>query len=180
MAGLNKKEIEDRGARRRSGIMAGLNKKEIEDRDRMLDELREARDAVKVAAEDADAEIQKSFEVLRAAVDAHNEAVEAAFAPVKEAVDAYNETLDAIRSFYADQESDAQSTFDERSEKWQESDKGQAFQAWIESLGAASVLDDLEVPTFDPIEIDDPPEIEVPEDVDEHVETIEGVADGPE
>lgn len=76
------------------------------------------------------------------ALDAfHDRAVEAqeALTAAREAlVEILTEAAETVREC----ESDAQSYFDERSESWQEGDKGQIYQEWITALGdRASTLE---------------------------------------
>lgn len=71
----------------------------------------------------------------------HGEATEAyeAYLTAKKAlVDILTAAAETVREF----ESDAQQFFDEKSERWQDSDRGQNYSAWVEALGdRASTLE---------------------------------------
>ena len=161
--------------------MAGLSKKEIKEKDALLDALRVARDAVKGAITDANGEVEKAYDThVRPALAEYNAALETATKAVEEAVDTYNEKLDALRTFFSEAQDEASNTFQDRSEKWQEGEKGQALSAWIESLEEIVNFDDLTTPDLDSIEVDEPTEMDLPEGTEEYIETIESVEDAPE
>ena len=80
---------------------------------------------------------------LEDAINEYNEKARALFVNVTEnaedlqsAIDDANALLDGVRE-------DAQAHYDEKSEKWQESDKGTDYQEWISEL--EQTLDDVEV-----------------------------------
>lgn len=69
---------------------------------------------------------------------AFDEAREAYLAAKGNVVEILTEAAEAVREI----ESDAQSYYDERSERWQEGDKGQAYYTWIDDIGTrASCLE---------------------------------------
>ena len=123
-----------------------LDKADNARRDRLVEELREGAGKI----EDAMRE--------------YNEAVAALRAPVEELVAAYNETLEEAKGFAEDIGNTADATFDERSEKWREGEKGEAAgvfrDAWMEI--------DLE-----PYEVDFPAEMEV--EAPSHADDLEGL-----
>ena len=61
-------------------------------------------------------------------------ALEPLVTAVNAKVDAYNEALQDARGFLEDEANSAQEAFDEKSERWQESDKGQAVFEWMSEL----------------------------------------------
>lgn len=68
------------------------------------------------------------FHRLREALKTKREAFEAAGAALQEVANEASE-------FVAQLEADARAYFDDKSEKWQEGDTGQAYDAWVETLG---------------------------------------------
>lgn len=94
---------------------------------------------------------------LDAAITAYNEAVKEAYEKLNGAVTAYNEAQTEVREWIEQQVSDWQEDFAERSEKWQEGEKGQAAQSFIEAWEShANELEEVEVDEPDELEIDRP------------------------
>lgn len=83
-------------------------------------------------------------------------------------VNEYNSALEDAKEFMNNIGNDARSEFDDKSEKWQEGDRGQEVSSWI---------DELE--NFSPDEI----KVELPDDIEEpdldHGEEITGLAEEP-
>lgn len=106
---------------------------------------------------------------LADAIDSYNETVRVA----REALDAkiaeYNEALEPARGFASDFASAMSDAVGERSEKWQESEKGEA---------ASSFVSEWEGAEFGDFEIDDVEEIEAPEE--DAAETLENLPESPE
>lgn len=75
------------------------------------------------------------------------EQLEQAAATAADSITAYNEALSNAREFCSDIAETAQEAWNDKSEKWQESDKGQEVQGWIETWQEAN-LDDVEEPDF--------------------------------
>lgn len=90
---------------------------------------------------------------LETAITDYNAAMAAAKEAVETELAALNESIEQAAQFMCDLHADAQSEFDERSEKWQESDRGQEFSAWVEEF-------QQEIPL---VEIEFPDELESPE-----------------
>jgi phosphoenolpyruvate-protein kinase (PTS system EI component) len=68
------------------------------------------------------------------AVLVFNTALAAARATLQESIDAYNEAAEALRGHIADVHRELEDEYDERSEKWQEGEKGEAAKAWLDTL----------------------------------------------
>jgi hypothetical protein len=68
--------------------------------------------------------------------------------------DRYNTKIKELNQFIDDIRSDMQDYYDERSEKWQESDNGQMYQDWIDQWDNCY------------LEVDDFLEVNIPEDFD--------------
>ncbi len=111
-----------------------LDKQELKRRDQLFDELGEAR----AKLEDAVAVFNDDLNVARE--------------KLQNQIAAYNEVVLEARGFIEDVASRLDSEFDDKSERWQESDKGQA---------AASLRDEWQNIAFDGIEIEYPEDIEI-------------------
>jgi hypothetical protein len=93
---------------------------------------------------------------LAEAVIAHNEAVNAARAKLDDVLTEVNEARDAIYGAIEGIKDEKQNEFDDKSERWQEGDRGQATTTWIESIEAFRDLfeDEIEVDAVEDLEID--------------------------
>lgn len=100
-------------------------------------------------------ELQSTYSNLEDAVTKYNEAVKAAREALELAINDHNEQVDAANGWAnASAAAEIRDYMGERSEKWQESDRGQAYEEWASSY---------EQWTLDRIEI------EIPEALDESV-----------
>lgn len=91
---------------------------------------------------------------LEAAVEEYNAAIESLKAPVEAALEAYNEALAAAADFAEGVVADAQSEWDDKSERWQESERGLAVQSWIQEWQALT-LDEAAIHFPDNLEFPD-------------------------
>lgn len=91
-----------------------------------------------------------------------NDGVAALLAVLQVAVDNYNEATVNMREWLESTRESIQSYVDERSEKWQESDKAQEYQGWIEAYDVE--LDEFTLPDIEPVSLDD---------LEDYAETIE-------
>jgi hypothetical protein len=80
-----------------------------------------------------------------------NKAMEAAWADVENAQEKYNATITEANDFVVGLAEKARAYFDEKSEKWQEGEKGEAHNAWVEDLESIS-LDEADLSCPDPID----------------------------
>ena len=64
------------------------------------------------------------------AIQKEQEAVESAVADLNEKIDAYNTAVAALNAWKEDIVNVMEQDFEDRSEKWQEGEKGQAYQNW--------------------------------------------------
>lgn len=92
---------------------------------------------------------------LESAVSGYNDAREQHWAEIDTAQSAYNDARQQVIDLLEAEADQAQSEYDDKSEKWQEGDKASAVSEWIDHLRAV-VADDVEE-----AQIDEPPEIEV-------------------
>lgn len=105
--------------------MTKMSKDQIKERDGIAELLREKREA------------------LDAAIEAYNASAESLWGDIEEALGAYNETISDANSWREEVASDIQSYIDDKSEKWQEGERGQAFAEWHD------IFANDEVPTAD-------------------------------
>lgn len=106
----------------------------------------------------------------------YNQAVQDAYAVLEESIGAYNAKLEDARSVLTDIHSQAESDFSDKSEKWQEGDKGTATQEWIDTLSEAlDWFNDIDMPS-------EPEELSIDDLItgDDPAEVLEGLASEPE
>ena len=112
---------------------------------------------------------KENLEELRSAacdaVESYNYELECLDSPAP-ALEALNEAIGEFNSWVTELQEQMRDYFDERTEGWQEGEKGEQYQAWIESL-------DIEVDEVD-TEPDEPPQMDAPE-----IEITE-IAESPE
>lgn len=120
------------------------------------------RDALRDALTDA-------AELLQAAVAEYNAVMTEHAEKVQAALDAYNQAVSEARYFRDDIVAEREDDYGDKSEKWQESEKGEAVRSWIDEWEGAE-LDDLE--------------IEFPEELDEpdaaHADTLDNLPESAE
>lgn len=114
-----------------------LSKDELAQRDLLIDKLNAASSA------------------LTDAINAYNEGIALLKEPAERALEAYNEAAVAAREFAADIASQAEQDMSEKSEKWLESDRGQAAEAFKQEWESAE-LDDIELEFPEELSFDDP------------------------
>lgn len=100
----------------------------------------------KALAERADA--------LRDGIECFNAAASEHWAEVEAARDEYNRALEEARSFVEEVREARQAEFDDKSERWQEGERGEAAAAW---------LAEWEQPDLDDVELDGPEPVEEPD-----------------
>lgn len=98
--------------------------------------------------------LQERYTELENAIEAYNGAIEDLKTPVTEALDAFNEALSDARVLRDEIVSDADEYIEERTERWQESDAGQAVQAYKHEWEYAEI-DEVEVEFPEQIEAAD-------------------------
>ena len=86
-------------------------------------------------------EVEAAFELLTPAIEAVNAAIAS-----------YNEVLNEVNGIVEDIASEAESDFNDKSEKWQEGERGQAFSEWMGELQSFSLTE------IDPVEAPEPPD----------------------
>lgn len=101
------------------------------------------------------ADIARACLGMNVAIDEFNASVVALHAGLAPKVDAVNVAIDAANAFTEEVHDELESYYDEKSERWQEGEAGQAYADWRDEWDL--VLDALEleeVVPFDQVEID--------------------------
>jgi hypothetical protein len=109
-------------------------------------------------------ELQTERSKLEDAISVYNANVEDLKNPVVAALEQYNAVVEEARGFAEDVANQAEQDYDDKSDKWQEGDKGQAASGW---------KDEWENADFQEFEIEFPDEL--PSDLPEHAETLENL-----
>jgi len=78
--------------------------------------------------------LRERAEVLVEKVEAFNTALDTERAEVNEAVVEYNKALEDAKSLIEELHSDMESEYDDKSERWQESENGELAREWIDEL----------------------------------------------
>lgn len=131
--------------------MNKLSKTQIEEKDSHATSLSEKRTA------------------LAAAVDAFNERMAEEWANVEASLVSYNDAVEAAEGWRGEIESEQSDYFDNRTEAWQEGDKGQAYTSWK----------DLWAEAWEPVELSKPDDLDL--DADDLAEKINNdLTDSPE
>lgn len=100
--------------------------------------------------------ITAARKALQDAVDIYNTQLENLTEVLKDAVDVYNDIVNDCTAFCEDIANEIDSELEERSEKWLESDKGQAAISWGDQWKDFSCLqEDLELPDEVVLDSDD-------------------------
>lgn len=115
------------------------------------------------------AALAATHEALEQAISEYNDAAEALRAPVDAALEAFNEALFDARNWAEELGGDLRNEFSEKSEKWQEGERGQAADQWLEQW---------EQYQPDAAEIDWPEPLEVPDG--DNGDELDGIPDEPQ
>ena len=107
------------------------------------------------------ANIRKQKDALNEAIGDFNDAMLAASSEVTGALANYNEAVEAANTFQQDIASEIDNFISDKSEKWQEGERGEAYTAWKE-------IWEEELETFD---------VDLPNDLDELDEDVADALD---
>lgn len=97
--------------------------------------------------------IRTAEKKVKDAINIFNEEKQQALDELNGEIAAFNKVLDEVRDFATSIETTMQSIFDDKSETWQQSDKGQEFEAFLGEWSNFS-LEDLPEEEVNDIEID--------------------------
>jgi len=102
------------------------------------------------------AKLELAAEAVGSAVDTANSAIDAAAAKVNDAIDAYNEILADAAEFAENIGADAQSEIADKSERWQEGDRGTAATEWADAWEGLdlSPVDHASIELIDEVDAD--------------------------
>jgi hypothetical protein len=90
------------------------------------------------------------------AVDEANAAIEDIYSALNERITRYNEMLEEGRGVIEDIHSERQSDFDDKSERWQEGERGEATREWLDKLDSdKEEIEDITELTFEPLDFSD-------------------------
>lgn len=154
-----------------------LTKQELAQREELTNKLSYMSEALSDALMMFNTDRADAFLELASHIEAYNKKVTDAFDDVAQAVSSYNEALEEAQQFVADVASRIDSEISERSERWQESEKGQAASKWLSDWQDAD-FDTLDVEAPEELEVDEPDEFEV-DDYD-HLDRLNELAEQPE
>lgn len=90
---------------------------------------------------------------LDTAVEDMNDALVTAADALTDRLAEYNDKLEAARAFIADIVSQAEEDFSDKSERWQEGERGEICRAWIDEWEQVN-LEDVIAPDIEPIALD--------------------------
>lgn len=90
---------------------------------------------------------------LESAIGGYNETVNAAKQKVEDALKKLNDAISSADNWRDGIHADQESYFEDRSEKWQESDAGQNYSAWMDEWSQE----------FEQVELEYPEELEMPD-----------------
>ena len=94
----------------------------------------------------------ETFAALEDAIAASNAAMQAAYETLQPHVERYNSTVQDAGEWLADLVSAMEAYQDERSEAWQDSATGQAYEAWLDAYRSAD-LETVDIEAPEPVEI---------------------------
>jgi len=114
-------------------------------------------------------ELNKLRTEIEEAIGKFNDGVATLKEPVTAAIEKYNAELENARAWTEDIANQAESEFDEKSDKWQEGERGEAARSWIDEWQSAELEEfQLEFPD------------ELADDLPDHIETLENLPVEPE
>jgi hypothetical protein len=98
--------------------------------------------------------LQNRAKDLETAIIEFNKSVETSWREVEHALADYNSEVEEAEKFREDIYTEQQEYFEEKSENWQQGERGEEYSSWMESWRDAQ---------FSTIEIDEPVELEIPD-----------------
>jgi hypothetical protein len=120
--------------------------------------------------DDFAARLTKEHADLAGVLEEQGAIIEAAYERINGAIDTYNGALADAHSFLEDVSSQAQSDYDDKSDRWREGEKGESVREWIDTLdNVVTELEEIEQLTFDTPSVD----------ITDHAELLEQIEDEP-
>lgn len=114
--------------------------------------------------EELQMKLRKSFDELEEEVVNCNSTILAAWEKVEASRGAYNEIVAEVETFREEIHSAMEDFSSDKTDRWTESDRGQAYHAWMEEWGES----------WDELELEQPAEVSL--EPDRSVEDFEGLA----
>lgn len=112
--------------------------------------------------------LEAAKSALETEVDRFNAILFNQFDEVKASVDSYNDLVRETNDFLAATYADMEIFFSEKSERWQEGERGEAYSTWMNEWGIS--LGDIQIDAVDEIEMPDC----------DHAEQLENLPRDPE
>jgi hypothetical protein len=112
--------------------------------------------------------LTQAREALEREIDVFNTTLAERRASVEALLEDFNDKIEEAREWLEAIHDDAQQAYDDRSERWQERERGQGYQAWLEELNTS----------LEPVEIDFPEDLEL--SADDTADLLEQVPEQPE
>lgn len=107
-------------------------------------------------------------EVMMTEVAQQEDRIRAAVAAINRSFENYNEVLQEARGFVEDIHAERDDEFEERSERWQEGDRGDEAREWLDALQEViDAMEDIAPVEIDPFEIDPENHAELLDDMPE-------------
>jgi len=100
------------------------------------------------------AEIAEAETKLTEAVETFNEWLESNSSDIEAARTVYNEKLAELQAVYTNIAEAAREYYEEKSDKWQEGEAGEAYNEWLDQLESID-LEEIDIELPDPIEMPD-------------------------
>jgi hypothetical protein len=125
----------------------------------------------KMLLQDRDAicqQLRTQYEALEEAVEAFNTAMEAQWEAVADALAHYNETVNQANEWLATVSSEIERYMSDRSEKWQDSERGQTYEQWKNDF-ESNDLEEVELDMPDALELQTGDQAETLEERSEEV-----------
>lgn len=143
--------------------MNKLNKQHLTERDEICAKLREALEQLEVAVNGYNSRRAAAWSVLSLALNAYNTEMDDAWMTVEAARDEYGGQAQDARDWASGIAGEIEEYMGERSDKWSESDKGQAVSSWKDEFDSAA-LQDIEIESPGAIEIEEPEDLSIDEE----------------
>jgi DNA repair exonuclease SbcCD ATPase subunit len=101
------------------------------------------------------ASVKEKQAKLNEEIAVFNDALDAAQDRLEEFINDLNGAISDLRDFIENKQSQFEGEYDDKSEKWQEGDKGQAVMQWIETFSNITLYDEeIDLPSSIPDVID--------------------------
>jgi uncharacterized protein YukE len=114
------------------------------------------------------ADLQTAAQEVADAVDVFNDGVDLLKEELNAVVKAYNQRVEDANAFIAEIRTEISDFKENKSERWQEGEQGEAYQGWLNEW-------DVELSEID---VDTPDDVDAPE-FDDAIGVLEGLPDAP-